>query len=395
MSIDTSSARRGAVLSAMKELCDDMVHHLVNGSIATVSVPARSDVHFDSATSRHRGGDLVRRLVVETSRRAVQMLQQMCLLLPFLRRGKSLTQRELYYLCKHFYSSYPACLATLQSVSNLLGVSRFHLGVMASSRGSVAGLVRLRRGGSGGGALACWSVGTAAPLPITSAVFEDDFEVEILAGGGAVKCILVVEKEGIFQRLVEDRFFATMPCVVLTAKGFPDLASRALLHKLHAAAPDIPVVGLCDWNPFGLGVLLTYKYGSPRFALDETQWCVPALKWLGMRREDVERRDLAPDVFQPFVEADESRARGLLASEMLKYAPAYRAEVAYMLERRRKLELESIFCSTSSIDVTAGSSEQDSCVTRAAPDPRRGTASVRVDSFERWLSRKLVREEWL
>ena len=378
----------------MEELCVEMVRDLMAGSSATVSVPARSAVHFDSATSRHRGQrDLVRRIDVTTSKRGLLMLQQMRFLAPFLRQGKSLTQRELYYLCKQLYSSYAECLATLQSVSNLLGVSRYHLGVMASSRGSVAGFVRLRSGGSSGGALARWSAGIAAPLPITSAVFEDDFEVEILAGGGDVRCIIVVEKEGIFQRLVQDRFFATMPCVVLTAKGFPDLASRALLHKLHAAAPSVPVIGLCDWNPFGLGVLLTYKHGSPRFALDETQWCVPALKWLGMRREDVGRRDLAPDFFQPFVEADESRARGLLACEMLRGAPAYRAEVAYMLERRLKLELESIFCSTPSNGVAAANSEEEPCATRATPE--RGTASVRVDSFERWLSGKLVREEWL
>jgi meiotic recombination protein SPO11 len=36
----------------------------------------------------------------------------------------------------------------------------------------------------------------------------------------------VIEKEGVFQRILEDEFFNTIPCIILTACGFPDLASR-------------------------------------------------------------------------------------------------------------------------------------------------------------------------
>jgi meiotic recombination protein SPO11 len=38
--------------------------------------------------------------------------------------------------------------------------------------------------------------------------------------------ILVVEKDAVFQRLSEDRFFMTVPSILITAKGFPDLATR-------------------------------------------------------------------------------------------------------------------------------------------------------------------------
>jgi meiotic recombination protein SPO11 len=43
---------------------------------------------------------------------------------------------------------------------------------------------------------------------------------------------LVVEKDAIFQRLAEDRLWEVLPCVLITAKGFPDLATRAFLHKV-------------------------------------------------------------------------------------------------------------------------------------------------------------------
>ena len=43
--------------------------------------------------------------------------------------------------------------------------------------------------------------------------------------------ILLVEKDAAFMRLAEDRFYNTYPCIILTAKGQPDVASRCLLHR--------------------------------------------------------------------------------------------------------------------------------------------------------------------
>ena len=38
--------------------------------------------------------------------------------------------------------------------------------------------------------------------------------------------ILLVEKDAAFIRLSEDRFYETYPCIIMTAKGQPDIASR-------------------------------------------------------------------------------------------------------------------------------------------------------------------------
>jgi meiotic recombination protein SPO11 len=40
--------------------------------------------------------------------------------------------------------------------------------------------------------------------------------------------ILLVEKDAAFMRLAEDRFYNRFPCVILTAKGQPDVATRWL-----------------------------------------------------------------------------------------------------------------------------------------------------------------------
>ena len=43
--------------------------------------------------------------------------------------------------------------------------------------------------------------------------------------------ILLVEKDAAFMRLAEDRFYNTYPCIILTAKGQPDVASRYILPR--------------------------------------------------------------------------------------------------------------------------------------------------------------------
>ena len=51
--------------------------------------------------------------------------------------------------------------------------------------------------------------------------------------------ILLVEKDAAFMRLAEDRFYNHYPCIIITAKGQPDVASRYacpsdLLNIVHS-----------------------------------------------------------------------------------------------------------------------------------------------------------------
>ncbi|VDL41239.1 unnamed protein product [Hymenolepis diminuta] len=52
------------------------------------------------------------------------------------------------------------------------------------------------------------------------------------------------------------------PCLLITSKGYPDLATRSLLSKLCQKYPRLPMYALVDADPHGIGIYLTYKYGS-------------------------------------------------------------------------------------------------------------------------------------
>ena len=70
------------------------------------------------------------------------------------------------------------------------------------------------------------------------------------------------------------------------AKGFPDLATRRFLSMLHTIQPDLPMFVLVDYDPYGVAILRTYKYGSQRLA-HENSATVPGIQWLGVRSRDV------------------------------------------------------------------------------------------------------------
>lgn len=59
------------------------------------------------------------------------------------------------------------------------------------------------------------------------------------------------------MRLAEDRFYNSYPCIIVTAKGQPDVATRLFLRKLKQTL-KIPVLALVDSDPYGLKILSVY-----------------------------------------------------------------------------------------------------------------------------------------
>ena len=61
---------------------------------------------------------------------------------------------------------------------------------------------------------------------------------------GLGRCVVVIEKDAIFQRLLDDRFAEQTRSILVTAKGVPDRATRAFLHALTTRLPHLrPMAG--------------------------------------------------------------------------------------------------------------------------------------------------------
>jgi meiotic recombination protein SPO11 len=129
--------------------------------------------------------------------------------------------------------------------------------------------------------------------------------------------------------------------VYTACKGrFPDIATRALVRKL-ADELQIPVLGLCDWNPFGISILLTYKLGSARMGLESYRYAVD-LKWVGLRSGDFSAISFPDDVLQPMTRLDLQRLNSLEKAPFIASQPLWRFEVNAMRRRAIKVELEAI-----------------------------------------------------
>ncbi|KAI4942176.1 hypothetical protein J4E91_010150 [Alternaria rosae] len=106
-----------------------------------------------------------------------------------------------------------------------------------------------------------------------------------------VQWVLILEKEATFRSLMSSPRWHTLGSsgTILTAKGYPDLASRKFLSQLAAKAPHIPMYALMDLDPDGIAILSTYKYGSYRLAhenvtsTDTATPGLPNIRWLGVK----------------------------------------------------------------------------------------------------------------
>lgn len=146
----------------------------------------------------------------------------------------------------------------------------------------------------------------------------------------------------VFQRLVEDGLCHHVPCVLITGRGYPDVATRAVVHTL-ATTLRVPVLGVCDWNPHGLDLLLVYKSGSRNTALDDGAFTTPQLKWLGPHLADVLRlRPGTNDAMTPLSDQDRRKIDGLVKHPDVVANPQYAAELAAMRDRGLKAEIEAV-----------------------------------------------------
>nr|CAB3482208.1 unnamed protein product [Digitaria exilis] len=152
--------------------------------------------------------------------------------------------------------------------------------------------------------------------------------------------IIVVEKDAIFQRLAEDRLYNQLPCILITAKGYPDIATRFILHRLSQTFPNMPIFTLVDWNPAGLAILCTYKYGSISMGLESYRYACN-VKWLGLRGDDLQL--IPQNAFQELKPRDLQIAKSLMSSKFLQ--ESHRAELTKMVDTGKRAEIEALYSS--------------------------------------------------
>uniref|UniRef100_A0A7S3A3F9 DNA topoisomerase (ATP-hydrolyzing) n=2 Tax=Rhodosorus marinus TaxID=101924 RepID=A0A7S3A3F9_9RHOD len=153
--------------------------------------------------------------------------------------------------------------------------------------------------------------------------------------------ILLVEKDAAFMRLAEDRFYNKYPCIIITAKGQPDVATRMFLKKLRYTL-RIPILGLVDSDPYGLKILSVYMSGSKSMSYDSANLTTPDIKWLGVRPSDLDKYNIPEQCRLPMTEYDIKTGKELLEEDFIRKSEIWVEELELMVKRKEKAEIQAL-----------------------------------------------------
>ncbi|MFX0024060.1 MAG: hypothetical protein ACFE9S_17160, partial [Candidatus Hermodarchaeota archaeon] len=167
--------------------------------------------------------------------------------------------------------------------------------------------------------------------------FQDN--VEIIESDA--EFILVLEKDAVMMRLAEEKFWDTVPCILVTASGSPDYNTRKFLKKLVSEL-KIPVFGLADSDPYGLSILMTYAYGSVQSAHETSKLAVNNMYWLGLMPKDIEEYNINNYCRLPMNREDFRKLDYLLREHPILKRDKLREQLELTLKIKKYVDVQAI-----------------------------------------------------
>src|SRR5215469_10779675 len=307
------SKRDKKTLGDLKNLADGVVAAADRKREPYLDIPARalSNVRYNK-TKRfiEMGSNTNRRQLFNVSQAKAYM--QTLLVASGCKRlideQKSTSIRGLYYLLKHTiegtkeetFADQDECDPIIEDVEVALSSLREELHVFASNRGNLVGSLTLIDSGD---EIDCSRMGSAG-YSIPSIV-----EPEVIQFTRCdAKFILHVEKDTVWRRFNEDKFWKEYKCLLTHGNGQPPRGVRRMLSRLHREC-NLPVYCLLDNDPWGYYIYSVIKQGSINLAFESTRMAIPDAKYIGLRSIDFERCELSNSVKIVLNDTDIKRAK--------------------------------------------------------------------------------------
>ena len=254
---------------------------------------------------------------------------------------KSTSIRGLYYLLKHTidgtreetFATQEECDPIIEDLEVTLQTLREELRVYASNRGGMVGPITLIDDGD---EIDCARMGSGG-YSIPSIVEANVIQIKSCDA----KFILHVEKDTVWRRFNEDKFWRKHNCLLTHGGGQPPRGVRRMLHRLHHEL-KLPIYCLLDNDPWGYYIYSVLKQGSINLAYESKRMAIPEARFLGLRSRDYERCKLSPSVQITLNDTDIKRAKQIAAYPWFADKKAWQKEIGAMLSNGFKLEVESL-----------------------------------------------------
>jgi DNA topoisomerase-6 subunit A len=316
------------------------------GDNPVVEVPSRtlSNVHFDEKKRVIQLGEDKQQRYFFNVAQAKKFMQTFLVAekvkSELLETGKTTSIRDMYYMTKHTigdtrqntFEEQDESDPVIEDLEVTVDALREELHLFASKRGSLVGpltiedsgdVIDLRRMGSGG-----WS--------IPSIVEEDRIQFR--------KCeaeyILFIEKDAVWNRFNEDKFWKKDRCILVHGGGQPPRGVRRLVQRMHREL-KLPVYVFVDNDPWGLYIYSVLKQGSINLAYESMRMAVPDARFIGLSSFDRYKYKLPANVEIKMTDQDVNRAK-----QMLQYPwfadKKWQKEVQEMVKTGVKFEIQAL-----------------------------------------------------
>lgn len=256
-------------------------------------------------------------------------------------QGKTTSLRGLYYMLKHTiagtkeetFDEQSECDTMIEDAEVILEVLREELHLYAQKRGEMVGQITIVDSGD---EIDCTRMGSGG-YSIPSIVEPDRIQFKNVKA----KFILHVEKDTVWQRFNEDKFWQKHNCILTHGAGQPPRGVRRMLYRMHHEL-NLPIYCVLDNDPWGYYIYSVIKQGSINLAYESQRMAIPSARYLGLRSNDYERCQLTPSVQIKLNDQDVKRAKQIASYPWFAHKKAWQKEIDMMLSNGFKLEVESL-----------------------------------------------------
>jgi DNA topoisomerase-6 subunit A len=342
----TLTTKDKKTLGSIRKLADEVISAAERGRAPHVDIPSRSlsNVRFNQSKRIIEMGSGTSRRELFNLSQARSYMQTLLVgsgCKQLIEQGKTTSIRGLFYLLKHTiegtreetFDTQSECDPIIEDVEVALDAMREELHLYAKNAGAMVGPITLVDSGD---EIDCSRMGSGG-YSIPSIVEPDIVQFK----KNSAKFVLHVEKDTVWRRFNEDKFWRKHNCILTHGGGQPPRGVRRALHRLHHEL-KLPVYCLLDNDPWGYYIYSVIKQGSIALAFESQRMAVPSARFVGLRARDYERCELGEEVRIDLNERDTARARQIAEYPWFKDKRPWQEEIRQMLAHGFKMEVESL-----------------------------------------------------
>ena len=337
--------RDAATLGKIEKLARQVLGQANKGNNPAVEIRTRtlSNVNFNKKRKIIELGDRTQSREFFNTAMARKFMQTMIVAKgckTLIDEGKTVSIRQMFYMSKHTLKGTSENTFEDQNESDPIiedlevGIDalREELHLFANRRGLVVGkltvndagdTIDLARMGRGG-----WGI---------PSICEPD---QLKFVKNSAEFILLVEKQAVWHRLNEDRFWEKYNCILLTSEGQAARGARRLLQRM-ASELKLPIYILVDNDPWGLYIYSVLKQGSINLAYESMRMAVPDVRFLGMSAFDYKKFTMPKAAEIKLTKEDITRAEQMKAYPWF-HDKKWQREIQGIVDNGFKMEVDSL-----------------------------------------------------